>query len=97
MPIFGVDELGSKNFLGTPQDQTKINTGGNRGANQDTSFEIIMHTNPQRNLGPGGTQQKTQTTQTKFSNPKTIVTSVAAIIGVAIIGKILYDNISNKF
>ena len=66
MSIFGVDELGSKNFLGTPQDQTKINTGGNRGANQDTSFEIIMHTNPQRNLGPGGTQQKTSNNANRF-------------------------------
>tara|TARA_R110001592_G_scaffold59420_8_gene180373 strand:- start:161 stop:928 length:768 start_codon:yes stop_codon:yes gene_type:complete len=85
------------NFFGNSQDQTRTNTGGNRGANQDTSSEIVIHTNPQKNLGPGGTQQQTKTNQTTISNSKKIATGFATIVGVGFIGKVVYDKVSKKF
>ena len=85
------------NFFGNSQDQTRTNTGGNRGANQDTSSEIVIHTNPQKNLGPGGTQQQTKTNQTTISNSKKIATGLATIVGVGFIGKVVYGKVSKKF
>ena len=85
------------NFFGNSQDQTRTNTGGNRGANQDTSSQIVIYPTTQTNLGPRGNQQRPQAKQTTMSTPKKVATGVATVAGVGLIGKILYDNISNKF
>ena len=85
------------NFFGSPIDRTRTNTGGNRGANQDTSSNIIMHPTNQTNLGPSGTQQRSQPTETTMSQPLKIATGVATIVGIGFVGKLIYGKLGNKF